>query len=410
MRRARGFPAFGRMQRRLGPVAQTWWGREWTRVLEEKSGLDAEQLKAGRKIAYTGTVGPITLSPGRISAEVREGHDFYETYVAITPFEDREWGWLLEEFANRSGYLAALLDHEMPQDLATSAAGIGVPLFPTTGGVDTECDCDDWHSLGCRHAAALVYQAAWLLDADPFLLFLLLGKDEEELLLELQFRTVAHVRRPAARGSSIADAYARTPGPLPDIPVEVPREPAPRLDVSSPPGLPPELLPQLYANAVWHARHLLADSANAEPEPRLDMNEDLARVIAQNFNVEIARKIPPLRDAAMAWFYGGREGYAIAHDKWAPSELELARARIALEAAELGEFTAETDREGPTNWFTFTEPRIQLRLGRDGRWYPFTMGKGDWVAAGPPDRDPAMAFAVPPPLKIKRPRKRVPDC
>ncbi|SDM46907.1 SWIM zinc finger family protein [Allokutzneria albata] len=410
MSRARGFPAFGRMQRRLGPVAQTWWGREWTRVLEEGSGLDAEQLKAGRKIAYTGTVGPITVSPGRISAEVREGHDFYETLVEIPVFEDREWEWLLQEFAGRSGYIAALLEHEMPVELAETAAGIGVPLFPTTGGVETECDCDDWHSLGCKHAAALVYQAAWLLDADPFLLFLLLGKDEEELLLELQFRTVA--QQSPASGTSIADAYARVPGPLPEISAEVPHDPAPGLDVPPPPGLPATLIPRLYRNAVWHARRLLADSVNPEPEPRLDTNEDLARLIAQNPDLELAREIPVLKENAMAWFYGDREGYAVAHGKWTPSELELARARTALEAAELGEFTVETGYDGPTNRFTFTEPRFQLRLGRDGRWYPFAPAKrGDWVAAGPPDRDPAMAFAVPPPVKTRRPRKkRIPDC
>ena len=216
-----------------------------------------------------------------------------------------------------------------------------------------------------------------------------------------------------ARGASVADTYARVPGPLPEIPAEVPHDPAPELDVPQAPGLPPHLIPRLYRNAVWHARWLLADSVNPEPAPALDLNEDLVRLTALYPDIASSLKLPPLKEDALAWTYGGREGLRVAKEKWTPSELEAARARTALEAAELGEFTVELDGGKPTNRFTFTDPRFQLRLGRDGRWYPFrpVMRFRDWVAAGPADRDPAMAFDVPPPVKPKRPRrKRIPDC
>ncbi|TLF47930.1 glycosyl hydrolase family protein, partial [Nonomuraea sp. KC401] len=39
----------------------------------------------------------------------------------------------------------------------------------------------------------------------------------------------------------------------------------------------------------------------------------------------------------------------------------------------------------------WTLGRLQLRYGRDGRWYPFTERDGGWWPAGPPERDPSAA-------------------
>jgi hypothetical protein len=35
---------------------------------------------------------------------------------------------------------------------------------------------------------------------------------------------------------------------------------------------------------------------------------------------------------------------------------------------------------------------LQLRYGRDGRWYPYRQECGAWWPAGPPDRDAAAAL------------------
>jgi hypothetical protein len=37
--------------------------------------------------------------------------------------------------------------------------------------------------------------------------------------------------------------------------------------------------------------------------------------------------------------------------------------------------------------------RLQLRLGRDLRWYPYARSDGDWEPSGPPEADPAQAVA-----------------
>ncbi|OSC47127.1 hypothetical protein B5181_42380, partial [Streptomyces sp. 4F] len=73
----------------------------------------------------------------------------------------------------RPGHIAALLDKELPHSLADC----GVPLLPGPGDLAPQCSCPD-SGHPCKHAAALCYQTARLLDADPFVLLLLRGRGE----------------------------------------------------------------------------------------------------------------------------------------------------------------------------------------------------------------------------------------
>jgi uncharacterized Zn finger protein len=83
--------------------------------------------------------------------------------------------------------LAGRSGRDMPHDLVEAAAAADVPLLPGIGDLQPECDREGWE-LPCRHAAALCFQAAWLLDADPFVLLLSRGLGEEELTGELRRR------------------------------------------------------------------------------------------------------------------------------------------------------------------------------------------------------------------------------
>jgi hypothetical protein len=40
-----------------------------------------------------------------------------------------------------------------------------------------------------------------------------------------------------------------------------------------------------------------------------------------------------------------------------------------------------------------TAGRLQLRLGRDLRWYPYVRSGQDWEPSGSPDADPALVIA-----------------
>ena len=109
----------------------------------------------------------------------------YHTSVTLSPLTDDEWDRLLDALASKAGRLAALLDGDMPRDVVRAAVDADVALLPAAGDLDPECDCPTW-DLPCVHAAALSYQTGWLLDADPFVLFLLRGRSREDLLDELR--------------------------------------------------------------------------------------------------------------------------------------------------------------------------------------------------------------------------------
>jgi uncharacterized Zn finger protein len=185
MSEAVGFPAFPATRRRPGRFARTWWGQEWLRAMEETA-LDPEPLKRGRRFAYAGRVGPITVSPGRIAAQVTDVDAVHHTVVFVDRLGDQEWRRFLDEVAAKAGHLAALLDRDMPQELVEAAADADVRLLPGIGDLRAECDCADWEL--CQHAAALCFQTSWLLDADPFVLLLLRGRAQRALTDELRER------------------------------------------------------------------------------------------------------------------------------------------------------------------------------------------------------------------------------
>lgn len=257
MTEARGFPAFP-PQRRAKRFARTWWGNAWIKALEDTA-LDQEQLKKGRRYSYTGHVGAITVSPGRIAAPVHDDIDDtpYYTRVFFRQLSAREWERFLQQVAERSGHIAALLDRDMPQDLADAAEDAGISLLPDIGDLEPECDCPGWE-LPCKHAAALSYQASWLLDADPFVLLLMRGRGERELLGELQRR---NARAPVsqAAGTDAREAYARAVPPLPPPPdlTELSDVDVPALTLPPSSSVEPELLRRLVADASARARELL---------------------------------------------------------------------------------------------------------------------------------------------------------
>ena len=72
---------------------------------------------------------------------------------------------------------------------------------PGAGEIETACECDAWVQP-CEHALALLYQLAWQLDADPYVLTLLRGHPREWILDEIESRLVAD-RGPAERDDAM---------------------------------------------------------------------------------------------------------------------------------------------------------------------------------------------------------------
>lgn len=246
-----GFPAFPATKRKPGRFARTWWGNAWLQAMEDTS-LDLGQLKRGRRYAYAGLVGPITVSAGRIAAQVTSDDGaVYHTVVLVDRLSDAQWRRFLDEVAAKAGHIAALLDRDMPHDLVEAAADADVALLPGIGDLQPECDCEGWE-LPCTHAAALCFQAAWLLDADPFVLLLLRGLGQDDLTEELRRRAAARTQRPEGALREVEAPHGI--GPLPPV-----SGPPRKLVVSPAPGVDPEELAHIAARAAERARKLLTE-------------------------------------------------------------------------------------------------------------------------------------------------------
>lgn len=253
MSTARGFPAFPPKPGRRG---RSWWAREFVAAMEDAT-HDLNLLRRGRRFAGSGRVGPIAVSPGRIAAVVDDPDGVYDVVVRLAAWDDAEWDRFLAQVTAEAGHLAALLEGDVPRSLVRSADAADVALLPTIGDLESFCGCPD---IGdpCQHAAALCYQAAWLLDDDPFVLLLMRGRGRDDLLATLgQHHELPGAAAPdGAEPVAAAVAYAAAAIELPDLAAPVPHVASPAA-LPAAPGIAAETLPALVTAAAERARALL---------------------------------------------------------------------------------------------------------------------------------------------------------
>lgn len=402
-------PAHGR------GFAQTWWGQAWLKALEETA-LDSGQLKAGRRLARAGAVGAVSVRPGRITAVVQcRDRTAHRADVLLEELTGEQWDRFLDMAVERAGHVAALLDRDMPPHLMEDAAATGIELLPGLGDLEPECGCGAWDH--CGHTAALCYQVARLLDQDPFVLLLMRGRGERDLLDDLQARSAASADAPSEpsasspgpEGVDAAEAYATGEilPPLPALP-ELPAEPGvpPSLDTETPPapGVDPAALEFLAARTAAEAHRMLAEALRAGPEQpvaetELTLDQDAVRLAAGTPVAGVAERLADgsgrgregLEIAVRAWHLGGVAALSVLEAEWTVDGETLARARAALESA-WDEDERPSLRAKGNRWTVVGAPR-QLRLGRDGRWWPYRRDRSRWVPAGGPAQDPATALA-----------------
>ncbi|CBG74948.1 conserved hypothetical protein 2SCG11.02c [Streptomyces scabiei 87.22] len=404
-------------------LARTWWGRTWLTALEDAA-LDGQQLKAGRRLARAGAVGAVSVRPGRVTAVVQDlDGTAHRADVLLQELTDDQWNRFVGMAVERAGHVAALLDREMPPHLVEDAATAGVELLPGLGDLEAECACGAWDH--CGHTAALCYQVARLLDRDPFVLLLMRGRAERALLDELQVRgsspvadgrtaagqvAAEHLRGGRRDGLDAAEAFAAGAilPPLPEPPVLPvgPGLPA-SLDTEVPPapGVDPAALQFLAAQTARQARTMLAEALRPghewQPlEEESTVRQDVVRLasgdpspgVTARLGAEFGRGRDGLDIAVRAWRSGGAAGLAVLEEEWHVPAESLARARGALAAA-WDEDERPALRSVHNRW-TVIGGSAQLRLSRDGRWWPYGKERGRWVPAGPASHDPATALAA----------------
>jgi len=237
-----------------GKFAKNWWAERWITALEGL--VDAGRLRRGRSYARSGQVLSIEEKKGTVAARVQGSRARpYKISIQLQPLTDAQWERVIDEMAGQAIFAAQLLAGEMPPDIEQAFEAAGVSLFPETGGdLVTDCSCPDWANP-CKHVAATHYILGEQFDEDPFMIFRLRGRTQEQILQALRAR----------RAGDAADAEEAEP-PEVVVPLDElletfwqgaePLEPFPT--AIKPPAVPLPLLKRLGPPAFFPDRDLAA--------------------------------------------------------------------------------------------------------------------------------------------------------
>ena len=185
------------------------WALRW-RGLLAAFGLRPPSDRAAR----APQVASLEVSRGFVRASVRgAGAGRCEVTVRLQLLPQAAWRRALRAMAGRASFAASLLSGSIPHDIESAFAGTGRTLLPRSPSeLRHSCTCDE--SGFCSHLAALHDQLGRRFDEDPFLIFLLRGKERAELLKAI--RQQRSILAPAENGASAPDLAAAEPAePLP---------------------------------------------------------------------------------------------------------------------------------------------------------------------------------------------------
>ena len=174
-------------QSQRGAFAKNWWAQRWIAALERL--VDSGRLTRGRSYARQGQVLSIEETKDGIAARVQGSQRSpYKIKIQIASLTDAQWEKVIDALAEQAIFTAQLLAGEMPQEIEQAFESAKVSLFPSQrNDLKTDCSCPDY-SNPCKHIAAAHYILGERFDEDPFLIFRLRGRTQEQVMQELRKR------------------------------------------------------------------------------------------------------------------------------------------------------------------------------------------------------------------------------
>ncbi len=172
---------------RRGAFGKTWWASRWIAALEQL--VNPARLARGRTYARQGQVVSLDVSAQGVKAVVQGSRpEPYQVSIEFKHLSDAEWERIIDAMSMEALYAARLLSGEMPEQIEDVFASVGTTLFPAQeGDMRTRCSCPDWANP-CKHIAAVHYLLGERFDEDPFLMFLLRGRSQDEIVAALRAR------------------------------------------------------------------------------------------------------------------------------------------------------------------------------------------------------------------------------
>jgi len=174
-------------QSQRGAFAKNWWAQRWIAALERL--VDSGRLTRGRSYARQGQVLSIEETKDGITSRVQGSQRSpYKIKIQIASLTDAQWEKVIDALAEQAIFTAQLLAGEMPQEIEQAFESAKVSLFPSQrNDLKTDCSCPDY-SNPCKHIAAAHYILGERFDEDPFLIFRLRGRTQEQAMQELRKR------------------------------------------------------------------------------------------------------------------------------------------------------------------------------------------------------------------------------
>ncbi|NRQ39787.1 hypothetical protein HII36_49350 [Nonomuraea sp. NN258] len=128
----------------------------------------------------------------------------------------------------------------------------------------------------------------------------------------------------------------------------------------------------------------------------LDLPQEHLRVVAERAQVALAQ----LARLRLAYRYGGLVGSQVAAY---PAEAPSQRLHQAAEMINTLEITPRPDLKVHQNRITDLANGIEIRLGPDDRWYPFTIQQQEWAPAPEHSQDAVAAYQA---ARVRRSMRR----
>lgn len=160
-------------------LAGNFWGSAWMKQLAlcEAGGMC---LAPGRTLLRHGCVLDVQLSPCTITALV-SAEELYEVELLLSPMEGEQLDALAAACSDHIDSLLSLLEGRLDTAVLQLLCHPENGLLPTPHDWRMRCSCPDW-AEPCPHAAAAIYAAGCLIDAEPARLFTLRGITPSALL------------------------------------------------------------------------------------------------------------------------------------------------------------------------------------------------------------------------------------
>ena len=164
---------------------QEWWSQQWLDLLDKYR--FKKRLERARNYARQGNVLNIEFKDQKVLAQVQGTQpEPYTVSLWLDQFSDEEWNYIIETLSQRAIFSAKLLAGEMPQDIEDVFAANGLRLFPfSLDNVHSHCSCPD-KANPCKHIGAVYYMLGDRFSEDPFILFQLRGRTQEQIITTLR--------------------------------------------------------------------------------------------------------------------------------------------------------------------------------------------------------------------------------